>query len=669
VNTMSQSTTPEPDRNLPEIENLELIELLGRGGMSLVYKARQTMMDRIVVVKVLINLTVLDETSARRFHQEARLSGRLDHPNIARTLAFGISKSGQPYLVMEYLDGITLAGELKKDGRLTLRKFRDVFLPVLSALCHAHQAGVVHRDIKPANIMLCRRQEGGSQVKLLDFGIAKMVEGVGESQKLTGTGTILGTPSYMSPEQCLGREVDFRSDLYSLACVMYESLCGKPPFDGDSALEVMNGHAALPPPTVAELCGRLELDRALAAAILLGLSKNPFERPQSADAFADKLREILDGLDLDSLPIPRADSTPAKAFPVALFYLILAAVAALSGLFWKPWQKREPPVASATLIEHAHLSTHPHSARLELHSIQPLSEENVARGFIQEAFRLQKTACRAGILPETRSEAIEQAKHYSDGAIEHAERSGNPELFLDACKQRLDDLREVSSKRLLALIKTTDKLYGGKPTCAALVFRTECIATILRAQQTDGFEPLLQETIRLAEENCGTENFVSFASRAELAQLRALQGKFSESDAICREVANDLNECEDLDAGNRGGNLLCGQILKTLELTGNAELAQNIVDKELSRHQKDYKDQLWLVGTMHMCLGDVQKAGGHIEKAIAEYSCALPYFRKFNKIPEVHDCLSDLVNLCRTQGLTAKLADYERQLAELNRKK
>jgi len=289
----------QPPLDAPRIDGIQIIELLGKGGMSLVYKAKQSTMERFVAVKVLSKIS--SEEGIKRFKQEARNTSSLDHPNIVKTISFGISQDNRPYLVLEYLQGVSLYDELKQNGRLTLEKFRGVFLPALSALAQAHEAGLVHRDIKPANIMICR-EASDEVVKLVDFGIAKLYSTEAEAQGLTKTGEVIGSPAYMSPEQCLGKPLDGRSDLYSLACVMYECLSGEPPFSGSSALEVMQQHHSAPAPTVSELSRKIDIRKELASVTLWGLNKDPAKRPQTASEFMRKLSEVLEKITLDKIP-------------------------------------------------------------------------------------------------------------------------------------------------------------------------------------------------------------------------------------------------------------------------------------------------------------------------------------------------------------------------------
>lgn len=301
---------------IPEIDNIEILELVGQGGMSRVYKARQTDLDRIVAVKVLTRIA--DSDAIQRFKNEAINTSLLDHPNIVKTLSFGVAKNQQPFLLLEYLEGKSLAEIIKQQGSLDYRRFRNIFLPVLSALESAHEKDIVHRDIKPGNIMLCLGDDGKEKVKLVDFGIAKTFIDDADSQRLTKSGAILGSPTYMSPEQCEGKLLDKRSDLYSLSCVMYESLIGEPPFSGESLLEVMQKHVASPAPAVKDVLNKIEVNRDILKTILWGLEKPPESRPTSASSFADKLASALEKITLDRIPLLRSKKSKGSGLFVGL---------------------------------------------------------------------------------------------------------------------------------------------------------------------------------------------------------------------------------------------------------------------------------------------------------------------------------------------------------------
>jgi serine/threonine protein kinase len=256
-------------------------DLAGAGGMGQVYRAEDIQFSRTVAVKML-RREGAESDAIKRFHKEAKTVARLQHPNIAAIYSFGVFGDFL-YIAMEYLEGRTLQSVLEEKQRLEWPDFYRIFRQLCLALSYAHGESVIHRDIKPGNIFLT-----GDSVKLVDFGIAKCIEPTADgSQRLTATGTVLGTPLYMSPEQSGGNNVTGRADLYSLGCVMYQACYGKPPFEGSTAYEVLFQHAyeepQLPAPPAGYPVGITQL---LARA----LAKKP------ADRYADAA-DMLAGLD------------------------------------------------------------------------------------------------------------------------------------------------------------------------------------------------------------------------------------------------------------------------------------------------------------------------------------------------------------------------------------
>jgi serine/threonine protein kinase len=224
----------------------EIIGVLGQGGMSTVYKARQVVMDRVVALKVMHAWMLKEASSYQRFQREAQAASQLNHPNIVKVHSFG-TDGQQPFIVMDFIEGQSFAAVLAEKKKVTADELLAVVIPAAKALSHAHSQGLVHRDIKPANIMLDKEKK----VYLVDFGVAKAIDGTEYAQQLTQTNGVVGTPYYMSPEQCERAELDPRSDMYSLGCVLYEALAGAVPFPGDSPFAVMYSHihetaAALP---------------------------------------------------------------------------------------------------------------------------------------------------------------------------------------------------------------------------------------------------------------------------------------------------------------------------------------------------------------------------------------------------------------------------------------
>ena len=274
----------------------QVISCLGRGGMGIVYKVKQFFLDKELALKT-ISKQCLTETSIRRFQQEALTSFAIDHPNVIMVNDFGLLDDDTPFLVMELLNGETLADRLKDCSRLSVDDAVGLFIQVCFGMSYAHSKGIVHRDIKPTNIMILRNMPFGTEgsVKVVDFGIAKYSarEG-GEVQALTRTGEVFGSPLYMSPEQCQGGAVDHRSDIYSLGCVMFESLTGTLPFIGDNALLTMLKHQTDIAPTLREVSGNT-YPKALEAIIAKMLAKQPSQRYQSLGDVAMELAAMKNG--------------------------------------------------------------------------------------------------------------------------------------------------------------------------------------------------------------------------------------------------------------------------------------------------------------------------------------------------------------------------------------
>lgn len=238
--TQAKKITAEQSR-LGQIlsQRYQLLELLGVGGMGAVYKARDCQMDRFVAIKMLLQDIDEDDLMINRFMREAKAFSKINHPNVVQLIDFNTANDGLPYLVMEYVQGISLADLITRKGQIGVINSVDIFTQVCDGLSVAHEQGLVHRDLKPSNIMLIESDEEKDIVKVLDFGLAKNPYEQTESQKLTQTGEVMGSPVYMSPEQCFGGQLDARSDIYSLAVVIYESLTGKLPLLGNNVAETI----------------------------------------------------------------------------------------------------------------------------------------------------------------------------------------------------------------------------------------------------------------------------------------------------------------------------------------------------------------------------------------------------------------------------------------------
>ncbi|MFO0598154.1 MAG: serine/threonine-protein kinase [Myxococcaceae bacterium] len=254
-----------------------VLSRLGEGGMGLVYRGEQPVIGRAVAIKVLRKEFAADPNHARRFADEARAVSVARHPGIIDIFTFGNLPSGEPYLVMELLEGQPLDQLLLENGRMTVAQVIDLLLPVLSALSAAHTAGIIHRDLKPANIFVVKLQDGTTFPKLLDFGLAR--RGVAGGKRVDQT-SIGGTPLYIAPEQARGEPVSPQTDLYSLGCVIYELLIGRPPFFEGSLHVLLDAHASLAPLPLRAL--RAELPRSIERLVEELLAKDPADRPASA---------------------------------------------------------------------------------------------------------------------------------------------------------------------------------------------------------------------------------------------------------------------------------------------------------------------------------------------------------------------------------------------------
>lgn len=306
-----------------------LIEFLGEGGHGIVIKALQQTLQQTVALKI-IKADRSDETNKRiaRMQNEAKILAKLKHKNIVQVLQLGSCHDGTPFLVCEFLDGITLEQLLKTTPQPSPRVIVEIFTQILDALSCAHENGLLHRDIKPSNIMLIKDGETDTtHVKVLDFGIARDFETIDSMPiGLTRTIQISGSAPYMSPEQCKGQRIDQRSDLYSVACVLYECLSGQPPFTGETAMHTrylqINQEAEIPK---ADKYAHTSSRAAVYRLVLDALSKDPQQRPRSADEFKARLLNALPHARNRLFWTPRKDWKNRKPFFLAASVICLIA--------------------------------------------------------------------------------------------------------------------------------------------------------------------------------------------------------------------------------------------------------------------------------------------------------------------------------------------------------
>ncbi len=324
----------------------ELEEVVGHGGMSSVYKAHDSLLERHVALKILHERYNADDEFVERFKREARSVAQLQHPCIVTVIDRG-EEEGRQYIVFEYVEGENLKEHVVRKGRLRVAEALEIAIEVAGALAFAHEHGLVHRDVKPQNVLL----NGDGRPKVTDFGIARSLD---VDTGMTQTGTILGTSNYIAPEQASGGSVDQQTDVYSLGVVLYELLAGDVPFPGESFLAVAMKHVNEPPPNLLDL--RSDVPLRVAAAVDRALEKDPAQRFPSMKAFAAELEACLASLSTSSddtsvIASPKRKRRRKKrvsAWSIATIGMALLALGAIAAglLLFRNGSTETPPAAT-----------------------------------------------------------------------------------------------------------------------------------------------------------------------------------------------------------------------------------------------------------------------------------------------------------------------------------
>ncbi len=287
----------------------EVLSVLGKGSMGVVYKARHDILGRIVAIKTLRLQRIVDDRSAKRFEREAKVACMVEHQNIIKVFDFGYTGDGVPYLVMDYVSGIPLYNVLKEERAITADRAVVLFSQVCDGLYHAHQRGVIHRDLKPANIMVVKKEHEPESVRIVDLGVAKIVAGSegDEAEAITRTGEVCGSPIYLSPEQCVYQELDPRTDIYSLGVCLYESLTGLPPLRGNTVYDTIYMHVNEIPRPFKAVAPDLDIPPRVEEIVLRCLAKRPCDRFETMQELKQELIAALRGASAPAINVLSPD--------------------------------------------------------------------------------------------------------------------------------------------------------------------------------------------------------------------------------------------------------------------------------------------------------------------------------------------------------------------------
>lgn len=282
----------EPD--LPLLGNrYKVLSPVGRGGVANVYKVQDSVSMNILAAKVMLSELALNDLAVKRFQKETDVLADLSHKNLVKIHGYAMDRNGVPYLIMDYVDGSNLEELVKTDGPIDIESAVNLFVQICAGLIYVHDHGIIHRDLKPSNVIVSRKPGSrADHVTVIDFGFAKNVDGSHDS-RLTSTGEAFGSPCYMSPEHCLGKELDVRSDIYSFGCLMYQALCGKPPVEGENALATVAKQVQGDVVSLRKV--NPNVPKNLNTVIMQCLQKEPSMRYQTVDEIEQDLIRVQSG--------------------------------------------------------------------------------------------------------------------------------------------------------------------------------------------------------------------------------------------------------------------------------------------------------------------------------------------------------------------------------------
>ncbi len=705
---MSTITDPLIGTSLPR--NYHILSLLGRGSMSVVYKGVYEPLNQPVAIKMLKAHLVSDPYQLKRFQSEIKTAGSLNHPNIVGILDFGVTGQGTPYLIMDYLDGKSLSDILDTEERLSVRRAVDLFTQAADALAHAHQAGILHRDIKPSNLLICADAEKRETLKVVDFGIAKLMM-PGENGNnadgllsLTATGEVLGTPLYMSPEQANGKALDARSDIYALGCVLYHALTGKPPFLGDTALDTMRLQISAPAKPIDQVRTDLYIPQGLQMIVMLCLQKDPRQRYQTMDLLRDDLRTCLPGPGTGGArpkrKLKQSGGTTAAApdfsepktksdwlLPLGLiFCLLLIAGAGLASLISNYPKARNlappsitrstAPVASEkpeTTIDRDQV----HDADSALSSGRYAKAEQFYKQLLDQKF--------TDLTPETQAtwwnglasaflaqDKLADAKSAIDQALSIEAKVPNPDVGLAellitsskiSCALGDPSEAERSAKQALQIRQTKP---GSSPLDVAAAW--QCLASAASLQKNYRLaDSILTNALKSLEKASGTDSTMAASIANDLGVVREREGKY----ASAEELFNRALRIRKTALGEQSpavADTLC--MLGTLDFnTKKDAAAEEMFKSALTIRQSVFGEQSSRTAEVYSCLAILYDAHKQFAEAEQCYRKALNIREQAwgSNSPQLLRSLQNFVDFLHRYHHGDQAAVYELQIKQIEK--
>ncbi len=609
-------------------DRYEILELIGDGAMGQVYKAKHRLLKRIVAVKMMHPNLVSGAAALKRFQKEAELASALNHPNILTVYDFGVTDGGVPYLVMAFLEGTSLAEQIAGGTNLELKRSVHIFKQVSLGLAHAHENGVVHRDLKPSNIMLVQLDNDPDFVKIVDFGIAKLLTPTeGETDNLTRTGEVFGSPPYMSPEQCRALKVDARSDIYALGCVMYRTVSGKQPITGHDLIEYLYKHVNETPAAFSIVCPELNIPADLEAIIFKAMAKQPDDRYQSMGELREALDHVYQGIPGDSLTrtdIPRLEIPVVENNESSQEKILTAPANAAP----------ESPAKEAVSSSTSGNVSAPTVANSILANKKMLLIAVGAVLLIGISFALNQNSGGSKGEKEIEQLQLDAQTDYNKGAyalakqkirtaIKMAEKTNSPKNAGNRYLLGMIQYAQGEYDDAQANLETAKSLYtanGNDPLRIA-----ECEAFIGRAETAVGqfaeAEKDLKHSLELRTKAGGSNSYAMADSLTGLGYLYMRQGKIQDAIKVLKS-ALDLTEKE-RGADSQSTASALNDLGQAYQLASNFKAAEPLYKRALAIRKNKLDGNSPFVADSYNCLGALYASTGRLAEAKLYYEQAL----------------------------------------------